>query len=156
MITVQLTKGYTCLIDNEDAWLLQWKWHAQVSRWGVYAARTLHLQHRKTKTIRMARVIMGVSDPSVLVDHRDGNKLDNRRHNLRICTKAQNAKNRVPNRDSQTGIKGIRRKGSGWQARIRHNGRQMCLGTRKVLQQAINLYNSASRELHGEFGRQIV
>ena len=103
---------------------------------------------------KLHRVIMERKLKRVLllheqIDHKNGNKLDNRRSNLRLCSKSQNMMN-------QKRIdKGIRKtKENKWQARISKNRKQFCLGTFKIKQEAINAYNRASKELHGRFGQQ--
>jgi hypothetical protein len=52
----------------------------------------------KNRTLH--RFILGVGDSSIIVDHANKNPLDNRRENLRVVTKAQNAWNAKPHRDS--------------------------------------------------------
>ena len=64
----------------------------------------------KRQSIRMHREIIGASE-GVEVDHRDGNKLDNRRKNLRVATKSQNQANARKHRDNKSGFKGVEPRG---------------------------------------------
>lgn len=84
---------------------------------------------RSGATVLMHREIMGVTDPKVLVDHRDGDKLNNQRANLRLATVAENGQNRrAANRNSTSGIRGVRLRGGRWQARAWDGKRHLSLG----------------------------
>lgn len=89
MRKIKLTKGKYALVDNEDyEFLNQWKWH-----FAIYARRrSKNIGDEKAYTIPMHRVIIGAKHGE-FVDHINRNKLDNRRQNLRICTKSQNNRN---------------------------------------------------------------
>ena len=88
---IKLTKGKSTLIDDEDfEWLNQYKWYCSVKG---YAARNV-AQDGKKITMRMHQAIMGKQNDKLEIDHKNGNKLDNRRDNLRICSHAENSKNR--------------------------------------------------------------
>src|SRR4051794_23713163 len=93
-----LTKdGSAILVDDGDfAWLNQWKW--SISR--GYAVR------RATgENVRMHRLILGLK-LGEYTDHVNGNRLDNRRSNLRKATMAQNNQNRA-SRGSKSGYRGV-------------------------------------------------
>lgn len=99
MKTIKLTKGMEALVDDEDFELLsKWKWCATFGsrdrKW--YAIRR---ERRDGPAIRMHRYLMGLgvwdSDKRV-VDHLNGNSLDNRRENLEVVTQEENM-NRVAN-----------------------------------------------------------
>lgn len=83
-------------------------------------------------TIRMHRQIMGIEylNGSIKVDHINGNKLDNRKSHLRICTHQENGRNRGYNKNSKSGIKGVSwHKGAKkWMANIFHNGKTVYIG----------------------------
>ena len=103
---------------------------------------------------------MGVEDPTVKVDHRDGNTLDNRRENLRVATAAQNVRNARKKRSATTSrYKGVfftrGRKGRSlskpWQAQIRRGGKNRYLGCFETAEAAALAYDTAARETFGEF-----
>lgn len=80
----------------------------------------------------MHRQIMGIEylNGSIKVDHINGNKLDNRKSHLRICTHQENGRNRGYNKNSKSGIKGVSwHKGAKkWMANIFHNGKTVYIG----------------------------
>jgi hypothetical protein len=89
----------------------------------------------------------------LVVDHINGNTLDNRRSNLRVCTRAENGRNRARNQRHSTGYKCVAPHRSGYIARIQHNGRRIFLGCFKSPEEAHRAYERAANELHGEFAR---
>jgi hypothetical protein len=102
------------VVDDEDfEWLGRHKWH-RAKKWkGDYYARTsmyagkLNGQHQ-TDFRYMHRMILGAKKGQ-LTDHKDGNGLNNRRKNIRLCTPSQNSRNSKPHSDAKTthGFKGI-------------------------------------------------
>ena len=100
----------------------------------------------------MSRILLNaaISDK---IDHRDGNKLNNRRNNLRICAQAENAMNRKININNTSGYKGVywnkpRRK---WVALIGVNKKRIHLGMFSNKINAAKAYNDAAIKYHGEF-----
>lgn len=92
---IPLTRGYVALVDAADyEWLASFKWCASVSKRSalVYAVRGVG-GRAKPRLLGMHRMILGDPDGS-LVDHANGNTLDNRRCNLRLATRGQNNANR--------------------------------------------------------------
>jgi hypothetical protein len=89
------------------------------------------------------------------VDHISGDRLDNRRCNLRFCTHAENQKNMKLSSSNKTGYKGVflpkRRKQ--YVASIRIDGRSFYLGSYGTAEEAAGVYDAASKILHGDFSR---
>jgi len=97
----------------------------------------------------MHRVLMGLSagDPRV-VDHIDGNGLDNRRQNMRICTAGENARNRSRTTNT-TGYKGVFARGGRFVAQIACPKQYLgCFGSKHA---AAVAYNEAAKQRFGEF-----
>lgn len=92
-----------------------------------------------------------------MVDHINGNGLDNRRCNLRVCSHGENMRNRTMNRNNRSGYKGVYfdpdKNGRPWRAQIRANGRKHSLGRFDTAEQAYEAYQKAAERLHGEFAR---
>ncbi|KKM14674.1 hypothetical protein LCGC14_1703720, partial [marine sediment metagenome] len=92
MKRIPLTQGKFAIVDDDIFdYLSQWKWYAQKDRNTFYALRNVVVKG-KAKTIRMHRQILN-SKKGQQTDHLNGNGLDNRRCNLRICTRSQQAMN---------------------------------------------------------------
>jgi len=89
---------------------------------------------------------------STMVDHKNGDKMDNRRDNLRACTPAQNARNTQLAKNNTSGSKGVTPvPAGGWRARIWVDRRERHIGTYETRQEAEAAYDKAASDLHGEF-----
>lgn len=102
--------------------------------------------------IKLHRFLLSPPD-HMQVDHINGNKYDNRKSNLRICTQSENRCNIGTYSNSTTGYKGIRfnKKNSRYYVRLQVNGRRRELGSFTQLRAAVIAYNEAARKYHGEF-----
>jgi hypothetical protein len=154
MKTIALSQGQVALVDDEDyEELAKHKWCAQWAR----TARTFY-GYRKTRTesgtwvgVTMHRAILGAS-AGQQVDHRNHNGLDNRRENLRLCTRAENNRNARKRRDSASRYKGVALLPSGrWRASMRLDGRMKHLGVFATETEAALAYNRAASAASGEF-----
>lgn len=154
MKKIKLTQGKFALVDDEDFEKInqhQW-WY---SRHG-YAMRTIHFGPRsrpQKRNVSMHRELLGLTHRSVLVDHVDGNKLDNTRANLRLSTKSTNGCNRGPTRKNKSGYKGVYKhpQCNRWQSTIRVKGKTRYLGLFKKPQEAALAYNKAALQHFGEY-----
>lgn len=146
MKEIPLTQGKVALVDDEDyEWLNQWKW-----RFGDYAIRTLPRDSGPIRFVRMHRLIMA-APAGLEVDHINGNPLDNRRKNLRLCSHAENTRNtKIHNR---TGFKGVQPNGKGWTAKIKTLGKTKYIGFYRTPEEAAKAYDQKAVELFGEFAR---
>ncbi len=147
---IPLTRGYIAIVDTEDyAALLRWKW----SYWNGYAIRKMRTE-AGAKSYGMHCQIL---QPPVgyMVDHINGNGLDNRRENLRICEHVQNNMNRPPNQNKRScPYKGVYlRTGrpKPWSSFIGYEGRRVYLGVFETPEAAALAYNAAAVHYYGEF-----
>lgn len=108
-ITIPLTQGYKAIVDLDDADLAQLKW--QINR-GRYAMRRPRIPGSRTErlVVLMHRVILErhLGRPlqeGMVVDHINGDGLDNRRANLREATPSLNASNRYRGRNRRKPVK---------------------------------------------------
>ena len=140
---VPLTQGLEALIDAADLPLIAGKsWQARPRRDGKghYAV--------SSGGTRMHRLLMGVWDHRI-VDHRDGDGLNNRRSNLRVGTQSGNSVNRRTTPGKY--LRGARPKKGKWQAYIKFQGRQRSLGYYETEQQAHEAYLAEATKLHGDW-----
>lgn len=137
------------LVDDEDyEYLSQHKWYAAFKNGTWYAKRGIWVDG-KTKCEFMHRVIMN-APIGLLVDHKDGNGLNNQKTNIRLCTALQNARNKKPLRK----FKGTKKNICGnFEARIKVNGKLIQLGIFKNEIDAAITYNNAAIKYFGEFAR---
>lgn len=151
---IPLTKGYEAIVDADDLHLVEaYSWTALVKPGVVYAKRAVKVGDR-TMTVRMHRVILS-AHPDALVDHINGNGLDNRKANLRVATNSQNLANRGAQRNNTSGFKGVTwNKAAGkWQASLKLNGNRWYLGLHNTAEDASAAYQEAARRAFGEFAR---
>ena len=151
---IPLSQGREAVIDAADVHLVASRnWHAR-SRDGIwYALSNERLPGGRRVLLSLHRVILGDIDKPV-IDHADGDGLNNRRSNLRPATYQQNAVNSKPNSNSRTGFKGVAPTKSGrWTAQIRVDGRAKYLGTFGSPDEAACAYDAEAIRIHGEFAR---
>jgi hypothetical protein len=146
MKKMPLTKGLFALVDDEDYEAIsRYKW--SVSGDGKYAVRN----SRKEGMIYMHRFVMGF--PAGSVDHKNRNGLDNRRHNLRLASQAENNANRGVNRNNTSGFTGVhwekdRKK---WRAAISKGGKHFRIGSFTTKKAAARAYADALVAIYGDF-----
>ena len=112
--------------------------------------------YKPRRSYRAHRVIMGVTDPKVQVDHINGNPLDNRRCNLRICSQSENLRNKSKYSSNTSGFKGVsfrkdRKHPDRFRAYITLNLKRHYLGYFLTAEDAAHAYDDKAMELFGEF-----
>jgi len=157
MAVIYTKKGEEIFVDDCDYDLVS-GFYWCLDNYG-YARRAIK-HNRKWTTQKIHRLIMNVTDPKIHVDHINGNKLDNRKENLRLCTNAENCRNQKVAKNSQSGIKGLyyHKQLNYWQAQIMLNGKShsktfSCNIHQDAKEQAIKWLEENREKLHGDFSR---
>ena len=144
--------GMVALVDEQDFEMLMkysktWCFHKHQRRCFCIKKGVYTLMHR---------VIMN-PPKGMEVDHINGDCLDNRRCNLRVCTGAENCKNRPMRPSNTTGFKGVVRRDNNrknpYTSSIKSDGKLHHLGYYPTPEAAAAAYNEAAKRLHGEFAR---
>lgn len=160
MKEIPLTQGKVALVSDEDySTLSQYKWQytgtgyaSRSERFGPVDKTEVGWKRYKYKGFLMHREIL--EPPSGMqVDHINGNKLDNRRSNLRLCTRSQNYWNKGKQSNNKSGYKGVfwAKHVQRWRARVMSNGRITELGYFDSPEEAHRSYVKAAKQVHGEF-----
>lgn len=150
---VTLTKGHVAIFDAADIGIVaDRKWYAVMDRNKVYAATKTGSDNHST--LLMHRLIMNCRR-GIMIDHRDGDGLNNRRSNLREADHSQNGRNQGPGNQNTSGFKGVSfiKRSSRWKAAITVYKKRHYLGSFKTPEEAYAAYCSACVAMHGEFAR---
>lgn len=109
--------------------------------------KTRHYAHR------LAWIMTHGSIPDgAWIDHINGDKVDNRLINLRLCTHAENTRNRKLNKEKEL-PKGVWMQNGRYRAHIRLNGKGLHLGYFETVGEAQYAYAMAARSKFGRFAR---
>lgn len=159
MVEIKLTQGLTAVIDKEDADIAaQYKWYASKAKNNWYALSSLRDEGGGQHNFSLHRLLTGAKSGEI-VDHINGNGLDNRRCNLRKCSTVENGRNRVKlashNTSGVTGVhfnKRIKR----WTVSVAVNGRRKHIGCYADKEEAITARRFAELSYYGVFAPQEV
>lgn len=148
-VKIPLTQGRFTLVDAEDfAALSAYKWHTA----NGYVKRTSLARHGRRRNLYMHREIMKPMG-RLVVDHRDGNKLNNTKANLRVCTSSQNHANAIRASHNTSGYKGVSydSRWKKWRARLHINKKEIWLGYFSLARDAALAYDKAARLYFGRY-----
>lgn len=149
MKEIQLTRGKVTIVNENDYKILSLhKWYYCSG----YAVREV-----KGKSIRMHRIILEAKDGEI-VDHINGETLDNRRLNLRLTDNGGNAYNCKKRKNCTSDYKGVHKHSKlkrriMYRATIQYKGKKMHIGSYVTEIEAAIAYNRKAKELFGEFAK---
>lgn len=156
MREILLNQGKVAIVDDSDyEFLNQFKWHAHQNHGRNWYVERLINQDGKRKELFMHRVILN-APKGMETDHINGDGLDNRRCNLRICTTSENQQNqRVQSRAKSSKFKGVswRAREQKWRAGIQIHTKQIMLGYFVSEIKAALAYDEAAKKYFGEFAK---
>jgi hypothetical protein len=146
----------TVLIDEEDYEKIKnIYWYEKKDKHTSYAIGSKKIKGVRTR-YKMHRLILGLTNSEILVDHINHNGLDNRKENLRKCNRKENARNRNIDCRNKLGYKGIilitdRNLKNKYRCRITVDNNSKHIGYFKTIKEAALAYNKASLKYHGDF-----
>lgn len=148
-LTGKYGAGKVALVDDENFdWLNQFKWHVN----NGYVRTRDGYSH-----VKMHSLILKPKR-GFLPDHKDGNKLNNQKDNLRYCKSFQNCQNRTKREGVTSKYKGVSllkypNSNTTWQAHIMVKSKAIGLGHFNSEEDAALAYNEAAKKHHGEFAK---
>jgi hypothetical protein len=145
---ITISSGVSTKVDLDDLYRIRGE------EWVHYRSHNGHdyVRKRGNGKILLHRLLIDATKGE-LVDHKNGDTLDNRKKNLRICTTVQNLQNSKLKKNSEQGFKGVEPRGNKWIARIGINGKKKYLGIFSSKEDAARAYDEAAILFFGEFAR---
>ena len=154
-VEIRLRTGDSAIVDAVDGDLCVHGWGLHCSGHNKYAQASINKRHSSMHRFVMERVLDRQLKQGEIVDHINGNSLDNRRSNLRLATHQQNIHNQRRNSRNTSGYKGVSyaRRMNKWLAKIKINGKCKSLGYYVTPEEAFAAYCAAAKEAFGDFAR---
>ncbi len=137
------------LVDDIDEDQRAFNWHRSTKGYAVRWDKDRKLHGTLLHKVILERIIGRTLHPKEVTDHINHDRMDNRRSNLRVCSRGQNMLNNSP--FAKSGYKGVYASGKGFVARITSKGKSTYLGYFTDDKLAAQAYNEAASLIHGEF-----
>ncbi len=158
MRLIPLSQGKFAFVDDADYEMLsQFKWYYHKSRGrGCAVRKPAKVNGKRIGFIWMHRVVAKPED-NMMVDHINGNTLDNRKENLRVCTRSQNQWNKRLTSKSSTGLKNIyyNKSKKKFVVRFQKHGKKIEAGLFLNIDEAIAVRNKVALTIHEGFNPAI-
>ena len=151
---VPLSQGKFAIVDAEG-WekVKNYKWCYGGGPRNGYALKAIWDKRSKKRSTTTMHRFLFEDTLGKDIDHINGDKLDNRYSNLRLCEKHENLKNRGKNKNNTSGFKGVtwNKIAKKWMAQIMVEGKYKYLGVFADKEEAARAYNEAAVKLHNQF-----
>lgn len=155
MKTIKLTQGQIALIDDEMYDRVSYfKWYATKGTNTFYAKTSIKLSNDKWIEIRMHQLVTNFTH--TMVDHKDGDGLNNQRENLRLANRSENQWNRKKtSKTSSSNYKGVcwNKTSNNWISTIRINNKLKYLGSFDTERDAAIAYNNAAINMFSKYAK---
>lgn len=145
VVVMTTHKGENFIFDLEDLETVS-KHSWCISKTGYLVANI------NKKTTKLHRFILGLSNPKIIVDHINGDAMDNRKSNLRICDNTENSRNCKISKNNTSGYPGVGITPNGrFRARITVNRKEIRIGTFDTFEEAKQARIDAELKHFGDF-----
>jgi hypothetical protein len=158
---LETKNGYIFQIDQEDYDKIRnYPWYGYKSTYRLkngekkQCTKYIVAHISANERVNLHKLIMN-TPVEIRIDHKNGDGLDNRKSNLRICTQSQNQMNKLKNCNNKSGYKGVSwdKTRNKWRSFIMLAGKNKCLGRFNSPEQAALAYNRAATKHFGEFAK---
>lgn len=147
MKQIKLNKNKIALIDDVDLELTsKYKWYLHTGSKKPY----VYTNDGKGNSLLLHRLITSAPKGKV-VDHINGNGLDNRRNNLRICSISENLVNQGPQKNNKSGVKGVSWNMGQWLVQVKYKNKRVYAKRFKSLEQAREAYKIIATKYYGRY-----
>lgn len=146
-IVAKISNGVEFYVDKDDEWVFD------RYCWGLDGKGYVRSkEHNGGKSLSLHRLIMNCPD-NMIVDHINGDTLDNRKSNLRIVTQSQNSMNKQIRSNNTSGITGVSycKRSNNWRSEICVNRKSIVLGYFNNFDDAVSARKSAEEKYFGEY-----
>lgn len=158
IVEIMLTQGKSTIVDAIDGDLILRRWSSH--SWGYAQSHTVTSNGKQGKLLLhrviLERILNRPMQKGEIADHINGDRLDNRRSNLRIATDTESARNRGRRSDNTSGYKGVvwsKGMKKKWAAQVYANRKRVYIEYFDTPEEAHEAYCKAAKEIYGEFAR---
>lgn len=154
MVVVQILHGAVQVSKEDVSWATSRPWHVGDTGYAMGYSGIPGGTPQRMHRVLMERVLGRQLAHTEFVDHINGDKLDNRRENLRVATKSQNGMNRrFKTAGTSSKFFGVarHRADGGWMTYVNVSGKRIYCGNYKDEEEAAWMRDQFAMELHGDF-----